>query len=49
MFACLDDKHKVKVGDPGFPLAVAECGRQVLIHASTNIYRLVTMIFLCFQ
>ena len=35
-FACLDDKHKVKVGEPGFPVAAAECGRQVLVHSSTS-------------
>lgn len=23
-FACLDDKHRVKVGEPGFPVAAAE-------------------------
>ena len=37
MFVCLDDKHKVKVGEPGFPLVAAERGRQALIHASTNL------------
>jgi len=33
----LDDKHKVKVGDSDFPLAAAECGREVLVHTSTNL------------
>jgi len=28
-FVCLDDKHKVKVGEPGFPVASAERGRRV--------------------
>ena len=28
-FICLDDKHKVKVGEPGFPVALAERGRRV--------------------
>ena len=28
-FICLDDKHKVKVGEPGFPVASAERGRRV--------------------
>ena len=36
VFACLDDKHKVKVGEPGFPVAAAERGRQVLVHSSTS-------------
>ena len=35
-FACLDDKHKVKVREPGFPVAAAERGRQVLVHSSTS-------------
>ena len=30
MFVCLDDKHRVKVGKQGFPVAAAERGRQVL-------------------
>ena len=37
MFACLDDKHKVKFGDPGFPLVAAEQGRQALIYPSSNL------------
>lgn len=28
-FVCLDDKHKVKIGEPGFPVASAERGRRV--------------------
>lgn len=35
-FFCLDDKHRVKVGDPGFPLAAAERGRQVLTSAGSR-------------
>ena len=35
VFACLYDKHKVKVGEPGLPVAAAERGRQVLVHSST--------------
>ena len=30
-FACLDDKHRVKVGEPGFPVAAAERGRRVMV------------------
>lgn len=26
----LDDKHRIKVGEPGFPVAAAERGRRVL-------------------
>ena len=36
VLACLDDKHKVKVGEPGCPVAAAERGRQVLVHSSTS-------------
>ena len=27
----IDDKHKIKVGEPGYPLAAAERGKQVLV------------------
>ena len=30
-FVCLDDKHRVKIGEPGFPVAAAERGRRVLV------------------
>ena len=30
-FLSVDDKHKVKVGEPGTPLAAVERGRQVLV------------------
>ena len=30
-FVSLDDKHRVKVGEPNFPVASAERGRQVII------------------
>ena len=33
LFVCLDDKHRVKVGEPGYPVAAAEHGRQVLTAA----------------
>ena len=35
-FVSLDDKHKVKVGHPGCPVAAAERGRQVLVHSSSS-------------
>ena len=28
---CVDDKHKVKVGEPGFPVATVERGKEVLV------------------
>ena len=33
-FACLDDKHKLKVGEPNCPVAAAERGRQVPVCAN---------------
>ena len=30
-FICIDDKHRVKVGEPGFPVAAAERGREVIV------------------
>ena len=28
-FVSLDDKHKIRIGEPGFPVAAAERGRRV--------------------
>lgn len=36
IFTCVDDKHRVKVGEPSCPVAAAERGRQVLVHSSTS-------------
>ena len=30
LFVCIDDKHRIKVGEPGFALAAVERGRQSL-------------------
>lgn len=30
-FVCLDDKHRMKVGEPNFPVAAAERGRRVVV------------------
>lgn len=30
-FVCVDDNQRVKVGEPGFPVAVAERGREVVV------------------
>ena len=32
MFFCMDDKHRVKVGEPNYPVAAAKGGRRVLVH-----------------
>lgn len=29
LFLSIDDKHKIKVGEPNFPVAAAERGRRV--------------------
>ena len=34
LFVCIDDKHTIKVGEPGFPLAAAERGREVVVSTS---------------
>jgi hypothetical protein len=31
LLICLDDKHSLKVGEPGFPVAAAERGRRVIV------------------
>ena len=33
-FVCLDDKHRVKIGEPGYPVAAAERGRQVVVSST---------------
>lgn len=30
-FVCMDDKHKLKVGEPGYPVASVERGKQVIV------------------
>ena len=35
VFVSLDDKHRIKVGEPGFPVAAAEHGRRVLVSHDT--------------
>ena len=33
---CIDDKHRLKVGEPGFSVAAAELGRRVIVRAETT-------------
>jgi hypothetical protein len=35
-FSCVDNKHRVKVGEPGFPVAAAERGRRVLVSLNSS-------------
>ena len=37
-FACLDDKHGVKVGEPGFPVAAAERGQQIMVGLNSSFH-----------
>ena len=30
-FLSIDDKHKIKIGEPGFPVAAADRGKQVIV------------------
>jgi hypothetical protein len=36
MFACVDDKHRVKIGEPTCPVTATERGRQVIVNSSTS-------------
>ena len=36
MFACLDDKHRIPVGEPGYPVASVERGRRVIVSRNTD-------------
>ena len=31
IFVCMDDKHRIKVGEPNYPVAAAERGKKVLV------------------
>ena len=33
---CLDDKHRMKVGEPGFPVAAAKRGKVVLVKVGAS-------------
>ncbi len=35
-FVCLDDKHRIKIGEPNFPVAAAERGRRVLVSRASS-------------
>ena len=30
-FICINDKHRIKIGEPGYPVAAVERGRQVIV------------------
>ena len=35
-FVCMDDKHTMKVGEPGYPIAAVERGKSVLVAHGTT-------------
>ena len=35
-FVCMDDKHSMKVGEPGYPVAAIKRGKQVLVAKGTK-------------
>ena len=37
LFACIDDKHRVKVGEPNFPVAAVERGKEVIDSTSNTL------------
>ena len=43
LFVCMDDKHRLKVGEPNYPVAAAEQGRKVLVGRNETL-KLLTMI-----
>ena len=36
LFISMDDKHRIKIGEPNLPLAAAECGRRVLVSCDST-------------
>ena len=36
VFVCMDDKHRVKIGEPHYPVAAAERGKRVLVGRDVN-------------
>ena len=36
VFVCMDDKHRVKVGEPHYPVAAAERGKKVLVSRNSS-------------
>lgn len=44
----VDDKHRIKIGEPSCPVAAAERGGQVLVHSSTS-FQVADHDFICFS
>ena len=42
-FVCLDDKHRIKVGEPDVPVASVERGRQVLVSCNKRMLALTSL------
>ena len=43
LFVCLDDKHRIKVGEPGFPVAATERGREVIVSSTEHLLLVITI------
>ena len=37
IFVCIDDKHRIKVGEPDAPVSSAERGRHIIVHSGTSL------------
>lgn len=37
IITCIDEKHRVKIGEPDAPVASAERGRQVIVHSGRQL------------
>ena len=47
-FICLDDKHRIKIWEPSFPVAAAEKGHQVLVSVKSS-FQVGDYDFTCFS
>lgn len=36
VFTCLDDKHRIKIGEPGYPVAAVERGKRVMVSRNAS-------------
>lgn len=36
IFVCMDDKHRIKIGEPNYPVAAAERGKRVLVRRNES-------------
>ena len=36
VFVSLDDKHRIKIGEPGYPVSAVERGKRVMVTQNTS-------------